>query len=413
MDKCLSAVGLLLFCAFSVFGQGFKQRGFIETRLTGYPQKAVNDRAQGVGEALFRYEAFLKPSATFQIDGSIDVRTDTHHEVHRNLAISWWDREERRPVASVRKLSVLYHSGGLSLEAGKQFIRWGKADILNPTDRFAPRDFLTVVDNDFLGITAARITYEKGTDTVEAIWSRRFTPSRVPLADQRWLVVRQNAPPPAPLRDAGTQYPGGPQAGLRWNHTGKVEFSTSYYEGFSHLPSFDAAFGFDRGFPVINVQRFYPSLRMVGADAAIPLTWFSVKGEAAYFTSKDRRADEYLQYVIQLERPSGEWTLIGGYAGEYVTEAGSQQGSFAPDRGFAKTFLGSARLTIDANRSLAFEASVRENLDGAWARTEYSQTFGQHWRATANVSVIRGKPSDFLGQYRLNSHATMLLRYSF
>ena len=31
------------------------------------------------------------------------------------------------------------------MEAGKQLIRWGKTDILNPTDRFAPRDFLTVL----------------------------------------------------------------------------------------------------------------------------------------------------------------------------------------------------------------------------------------------------------------------------
>src|SRR5215475_63872 len=131
--------------------QEYTQRGFVETRGTFYPQKATNDPAQTVGDALFRYEGFFKPAAQFQINGAIDLRTDTHHEVERELSPSWGDREQRRPLAEIRRLSAVYHKGGLSLEMGKQFVRWGRTDILNPTDRFAPRDYLTVVDNDFLG----------------------------------------------------------------------------------------------------------------------------------------------------------------------------------------------------------------------------------------------------------------------
>jgi hypothetical protein len=114
-----------------------------------------------------------------------------------------------------------------------------------------------------------------------------------------------------------------------------------------------------------------------------------------------------------LERQSGEWNFVGGYAGESVTRRGTLRLDFAPDRGITKTVLASARYTIDTNRSLAFETSIRQNLEGAWFRAEYSQAFGQHWRATANVSLIRGDPSDFLGQYRLNSHGLLILRYSF
>jgi hypothetical protein len=53
-------------------------------------------------------------------------------------------------AGEVRRLSATAHKGPLTFEAGKQFIRWGKTDIVTPTDRFAPRDYLTVVDNDFL-----------------------------------------------------------------------------------------------------------------------------------------------------------------------------------------------------------------------------------------------------------------------
>jgi hypothetical protein len=48
-----------------------------------------------------------------------------------------------------------------------------------------------------------------------------------------------------------------------------------------------------------------------------------------------------------------------------------------------------------------------------WVRGEYSQAIGQHWRATAGLTVIRGATTDFLGQYRRNSHASLALRYSF
>jgi hypothetical protein len=48
-----------------------------------------------------------------------------------------------------------------------------------------------------------------------------------------------------------------------------------------------------------------------------------------------------------------------------------------------------------------------------YAKAEYSQAFGQHWRATAGFAVVRGDAADFLGQYRRNSQAILTLRYSF
>jgi hypothetical protein len=397
----------MLFCCATLYAQEYTQRGFVETRGTFYIQKAANDPARAVGDTLLRYEGFLRPSPKFQINGAIDLRTDTHHDVERDLNPSWWDREQRRPALEIRRLSAAYHNGGLSIELGKQFVRWGKTDILNPTDRFAPRDYLTVVDNDFLGITAARATYEKGSETIDVVWSPRLTPSRIPLPDQRWTV-----PPPITTGiqfvQGPTHYPGASQEGIRWSHVGAVEFSGSYYEGFNHLPSFEPHLSLTG----VQVDPFYPKIRVPGADVAVPFHWLTLKTEAAYFSSNDPRVDKYGQYVVQLERQSGEWNFIGGYAGETVIRHGTLE-SFAPDRGFTKTLLASAQYTIDSNRNVAFQTSIRQNLDGAWIRAEYSQAFGQHWRATTNFSLIRGEPSDFLGQYRRNSHAMLVLRYSF
>jgi len=71
----------------------------------------------------------------------------------------------------------------------------------------------------------------------------------------------------------------------------------------------------------VGVQRFYPNLRLYGGDAAIPLPWLTIKGEAAYFTTSTPGAEEYVLYVIQLERMVKEWSFVGGYAGEAVTQS--------------------------------------------------------------------------------------------
>ena len=94
------------------------------------------------------------------------------------------------PLSRLRRLSATIHRGKITAEIGRQLIRWGKTDILNPTDRFAPKDYLSsVVDTDFLGVTAARVTYESGGDTVDLIWQPWFTPSRTPLLNQRWTAL--------------------------------------------------------------------------------------------------------------------------------------------------------------------------------------------------------------------------------
>jgi hypothetical protein len=310
----------------------------------------------------------------------------------------------------VRRLSATLTHGPLTVDVGKQFIRWGKADIVNPTDRFAPRDFVNVVNTEFIAVTGARGVVLSGNETFEAVWVPRFTPSRMPLLDQRWTSV----PPAAvaiPLVDAGATLPGGAETGLRWGHAGAgFESSLSFFNGFNHLPNIDARVS---AAPLqIQVTRSYPAIRAWGADTAIPTGWFILKGEAAYVTSSSPSTDEYVLYVVQLERQIGEWVLVGGYAGEAVTNRRSAF-AFAPDRGMTKSIVGRASYTLDANRSLALETAIRQNGDGVYARAEYSQARGQHWRTTLVCVAIAGHGDDFLGQYHRNSHLALTLRYSF
>jgi hypothetical protein len=400
---------LVLLAAPLCLAQNFEQRGFLDSSSYFYPQTAPGDSGLAVSQLLLRYEMFYKPSSHWRFSGGVDFRTDTHHQVDRALDFNWWDRTLPQQAAAIRRLSVTYKSGGFNLELGKQFIRWGKADILNPTDRFAPREYMNVVDTDFIGVTAARLTYTKNSDSIDLVFTPRLTPSRMPLLNQRWVVLPVSD---VPIDDLGARYPGGSQYGARWDHIGqRAEFSLSYFDGYNHLPLIDAALR-PVSPPIAEVLRFYPRIRTYGADLAVPLRWFTIKSEASYLTSANASADEYLLYVVQAERQAGEWFFVGGYSGEVVTTRRTQR-DFAPDRGLSKAFLGRAGYTIDTNRNVAFESAVRQNGAGSWAKLEYSQAFAKHWRATVGFNYIRGNVDDFLGQYRRNSFFSLRLRYSF
>ena len=408
-------------------GQSVSQQGFLEVKGIGYPQTATTDRARLVGEVLLRHEAAARPASWLRLSAAADLRADSHEQTVWD-GISWSDRSTKRPGVSIRRLDALFTRGPLSVDLGKQFVRWGKTDILNPTDRFAPRDYLAVVDSEFFGVTAARLTAGLQSDTLEVV-AARFTPSRMPLVDQRWsgLASELHA---VTLVEGGAAYPVRAQLGARWNHVGSgFEFSLSAFRGNNHLPLVDAdvptaidvttlqAAGLPLDTNTVGpvrapVIRSYPSMWMAGGDVAVPLSAVTVKGEAAFFGSDDARADEYWLYVVQVERQQGEWVFVGGYSGEAVTAARALR-SFAPDRGLAKAFLGRVSYTIDTNRSAAFEGALRQTGDGAWLRFEYSQASGRHLRFTARATLIRGSSSDFLGRYERNSNVTFGVRYTY
>jgi hypothetical protein len=391
-------------------GQSLTERGFAEGWLWAYPSEAPRDPTRVVGDALARDEVFFKPARWLELAGGLDVRAGSHGEVDDTWRLDFWDRGARRPRLSVRRLAATLSRGGLTVDVGKQFIRWGKTDIVAPTDRFAPRDFLNVVDSELLAVVGVRGAAQRGADAFEVVWLPRLTPSRVPLFDQRWTVVPGEAGGVA-IVDGGSEVPSGSETGVRWSHTGsRLEHSLSFVSGFNNLPNVVARPGASPA--SLELVRVYPTLRAYGADAAWPTRWLVVKAEAAYLTSTSPATDQYVLYVIQFERQSGEWTFVWGYAGEAVTERRAPL-AFTPDRGLARSIVGRVGYTIDARRSVAVESVVRRSGDGVYVKGEYSQAQRDRWRITARVVAIAGASDDFLGQFRRNSHVAVTLRYSF
>ncbi len=187
----------------------FHQKGYIELRGFGFPDITPNDSAHFIGEALIRYDVDYGLAPGLRLTGGTETRSDTHRQTEREFKLNWNDRGLKRSNFSIQRFSISYNKGPLTLEAGKQVIRWGRTAILNPADRFAPRDYLTVVDSEVLGVNAARARWEFPSDTFEVVLQPFFTPSRMPLLNQRWTPVTQ------PVNDLGSRFPGGPQWGAQ------------------------------------------------------------------------------------------------------------------------------------------------------------------------------------------------------
>jgi hypothetical protein len=306
------------------------------------------------------------------------------------------------------------HKGHVTVDIGKQFIHWGKADIINPTNRFGPRDYLNVVDSEPLAVWGARMNVEYRGTSFDLVATPRFTPSRMPLIDQRWALLPPGAPPQ--VENAATVFPGGGQYGARINHIGNgYEISASVFEGYNPLPLLIPVG--DPASQILRVQRFYPKIRTYGTDAVIPFHALTIKTEAAFFQSRENsvnapRSDTYLLWVAELERQVRQWVIAAGYAGQTVFDYRSPI-YFDPERGLTKTVLVKAVYNPDAPTSVSFETAIRQNGEGTWATFEYSRQVAMHWRLIGGITAITGIRNDFLGEYRRNSFGTFKVRYSF
>jgi len=404
------AIAILLWCS-PLSAQVPWAPGFIEAKGLLFPEETPNDTTQAVADLLWRQELIVEPASWLQFVAGADFRANTHDQVEDVWRIDWEDRGLRPPRISVRRLAATVTAGRLTLDVGKQFIRWARADVLNPIDRFAPRDYTNVIDADFLPVIGGRATLQLGPETVEVVWLPQLTPSRMPLLTQRWSIVPSEAAD-VEIIDLGSEFQERAQTGARWRHTGgRFETGLSFVDGFNHHPELEVR-PLDATGTVVSLTRTYPRIRSYGAEFAVPTRWITFKAEGAYFVSPEHAFDEYGLYVAELERQIGEWLLTLGYAGEIVTGENPPP-AFDPERSLSRSIIARVAYTVDPRRTVAIEALGRQSGDGFYLKGEYSQALGDLWRITLEPVVIMGEEDDFLGQFDQNSHFIAALRLNF
>ena len=221
------------------------------------------------------------------------------------------------------------HLPRLDVRVGKQKFAWGRLDAFQPTDVVNPRQwsdpFVTEEQDAKIGVPAVRTSYfpsrvpgDLATDTsVTLVWVPVPVSFRFPLAGERWfpssIVPRELVVPKGKSRDPDTQpvppfpivltprletanrppphqFDEGAVALRLAGVSAPVSWSLVYYDGQETAPDFDlSSIAFapnpNNVANLITVQTLRPRLdriRLLGGDATVVISDFTVRAEAAY-----------------------------------------------------------------------------------------------------------------------------------
>lgn len=379
---------------------------------------------------------------------------------------------------------------------GKQKISWGQLDDIQPTDHFNPEDLTEFYFRPELerkiGVPAIRWTGYLGATTLDLVWNPIFTASRLGARQDRWfaplLLVPDTFDTPFGTVPVNTRYPDADPPPhtlassdvafrLKQFHEG-IEMSLTGFHGWDKwgqtfegrgtatvAPTGDAANPLATNVDVAVV----PSMRRItvlGADLAMPLLVFALRGEAAWVHGRgfplrlqetlasDPRlfqvVGEAAQRVAQtgaaetvdlpiphasLERECLQWgigidwfvtegvsrSLIGreSLAGTFVLVQLIETVIFDHDQAFIddaveNLFAATIRQTFfDERLGVELKAAYNPNHGDyfVWPQATYRLT--ESLAALAEARIIGGSPKQTIGQYRDNDGIKLGLRWSF
>lgn len=320
-----------------------------------------------------------------------------------------------------------YASEKFALRFGRQIAAWGKADDIEVADVLCPKDESVLIASDYadsrLGIDAVRLSFTGNTVQVDAYWIPVFTPSTLPLADGNPLkkatfgedfdtdALSLNTPK---LKIYNGEYAARLAAFLPF-----ADFSLYAFYGWEDSP-------FMR-YEGDNVVGEYERMLMFGADAAIPIKEVTLRLEAAVFPRRHLQASDDHQEaenewtlrrtetigLVGLEwAPSGGWTIIAQYWGDFVAggiaslereRAYEHQATLSIE----KTFLG---------ETLTLSGDVSVDLSYFSTSTEISVDYKLSDAITLSAIAdfyTKGKEEGMYGAYRDLSCFTIKGKYSF
>jgi hypothetical protein len=188
-----------------------------------------------------------------------------------NLRASWQDQGAADGTSGrVREAYVDFDAEPFSVRAGRQIIAWGRADRINPTDSFSPRDFTLLVPDDEQqrnGIDALRLRY--------AI-NPALSLTAIVAKSQANVTPQGSLPPNLVLAEP----PRETEWALKLDHSGSgVDWSVSYFDGLSRAVRYRVDFTNPRA-PLFrgDVER----VQKLGADFAVAQGAWTLRGEIAH-----------------------------------------------------------------------------------------------------------------------------------
>jgi hypothetical protein len=326
---------------------------------------------------------------------------------------------------NVKEAYINWDLDRFSLRAGKQVIAWGRADKFNPTDVITPRNYeiLSSDDDDqrFGAIGVMAKIFVLPELSLEAVLLPTFRSGRVPSGIFPPQILQN--------REHNGYSLDNTQWGIRLDKSGgQLDWSVSYYNGFSTLPMITLGNGFDL------VLR-NPRMQMFGMDFATTLDQWGIRGEGAYVrlsglgTIPQTAPQSYFYSVLGIERNLAESMNLN------IQWLHQNVFNFTERRD-----LVSPLVTIANGNSLIFnqfdsrQDGITVRLSEKWLndtlqaeitgaclfnhgdyviRPKVQYAISDRWKAALLADFYRGPHDSFFGGFRKNSLAYLEIRYEF
>lgn len=232
---------------------------------------------------------------------------------------------ETGTVFQLKEAYAGYQSGKLDLYLGNQIVAWGRADGFNPTNTLTPVDYFFLTpdpDDQTLPNFMLRAKYRLSPAIgLELIGIPFFRPSvyRYDLFDMGENATFSTAVSPGPYLENGA-------LAVRLDfELPRAGFSLSIFRGYDPFYGFNIqALDLSQLMnPVITYQPAFYRKNQFGADFAVPLGAWIVRGEVSAALTRDYEQHMHvpnpgLYYVAGVERGFWGITAIFQYIGKYA-----------------------------------------------------------------------------------------------
>ena len=323
---------------------------------------------------------------------------------------------------TLREAYVDLRPGPVDLRIGKQIIRWGRADRINPTDTLTPRDFTLLVPEDAdqrVGTTGMSATTHIAGVSITGVVLPTFTPHVIPI---------RRPPPTSTLRERTPDDPVA-QGAVKIEQTGgRVDWSLSYYDGYDLFPDLEIAGVRASG---VDLVLTHQRVRVVGADAAAAVGPYTVRAEAAYtFTDREDVKHPFFLLVLGADRtlPGGvylnvqyvlrvvsDWERPGDIVDPVRRAVAIEQALINDQLDPVKHAIAvrTARSGLDETLRVDVSSIISPTRGDYAVRPKLTYALTDHLKLTVGADFIGGPSRSFFGRLRDTSTAYVEARWDF
>lgn len=403
-------------------------------------ENRLNLRLEGAGSAKYHYFSEIRLRGF----GFPSVTSTSDLQLREKDKVYGWGLEFREAYLD------LYQFGleNLDLRIGRQIIKWGTADALNPTNNLSPDDLEDIYNfGAQLGTNAVNATYYLGDASLNVAYIPVFTPATLPSGDFAQAFAGQLEVPeglvlrsfedtiilPESKMSTSSQYAARFSTSLRGH-----DISISYFNGRDDLPllnKMDISPVDAMGTIDITTELVYPEIQVIGADYAGSIRDIGLWAEGALFipekidlvstiptpfgtlvdTSVALSDDPYLRFVV-----GGDYTFKGGfyvntqYMHGFLHERGKDELNDYLILRLEKTFMNGRLKVAPLTTALAIsDWEDFENNYGFVLAPEVTYLPADNIEMSLGTFVLEGKGANLFSNIKDNDEVFIKVKVSF